>query len=451
MSAVAGYRRRVGTRAVSVANIARRALPPAALATVTLAAPFGAHAQEWPPSVPDERPAPSGSVKLDAVAQHGLTEKWAWRKRLAEKGVVLAAHLYSQVSVNARGYRGSGVAYAQQADFKATLDLAKLGVTEGTLRVMFSDRVGHTIQDRTGAYIEDQNFYGQGQNFRFDELSYERSFAGGDVRVKGGFYAMGNDFGTLPYTCNFNNNGHCSHPLSLPTNSGWQDPPTGAWGARVKVQATDKLYVEAGAFDVTPDRKLPGDGFNLGFPHTTGVIIPVELGYVSGESARDYPATIKIGAYYDSSRVADIAVPTRTRGGRGGVYLEAAKQVWKARPGSVQGLALFGIVTRSDAATALFQTYYEAGLSFRGPLGSRGDDVLSVGWVLGQINGRLSRAGRDAGQPPKSSEQLVELNYAAQATRWLLVRPAVQYAIRPGALATRPNTVLFTLHVQATL
>ncbi len=434
------------------AHPVRLAQPLARLLAILLALPTIARAQEWPPgaSEPDGSTAPS-APKVDVVVQHGLTEKWALRTRLTERGVVLTAHVYAQTSANASGYRGSGAAYTQQVDLSAKIDMAKLGITAGTLRIMLSDRTGHTIQDRTGAYIQDQTFYGQGQNLRVDELSYERLFHGGSVSLKGGFYPMGNDFGSLPYTCNFSNTGHCSHPLSLPTDSGWRNPPTGAWGGRVKLRPTNGLYVQAGAFDVTPDRELPPNGFNLGFPHTTGVIVPVEIGYVSGETANDHPVTIKVGAYYDSSRVPDVAAATRAHKGRSGLYLEVARQVWKVRPGSVQGIALFGILTRGDAATALFRNFYEAGLSFRGPLRGRGDDVLSLGWVLAQINGRLGRAEQGAGEPARSSEQLVELNYGAQVTRWLLLRPAVQYAIRPGALATRPNTAIFTLHVQATL
>ena len=48
-------------------------------------------------------------------------------------------------------------------------------------------------------------------------------------------------------------------------------------------------------------------------------------------------------------------------------------------------------------------------------------------------------------------EQMVELNYGIQATPWLLIRPTVQYVIRPGAYATRPDTSVFVLHMQATL
>ena len=51
-----------------------------------------------------------------------------------------------------------------------------------------------------------------------------------------------------------------------------------------------------------------------------------------------------------------------------------------------------------------------------------------------------------------SGEQLLELNYGAQVTPWLLLRPDLQYIIEPGAFygAKRSNALVAGLQVKAT-
>jgi porin len=387
---------------------------------------------------------------LDKVAQTSLFDDVAWRQKLEADGVTLVGRAYWEPAANLQGYKGAGAASAEEFDFGVTLDLKKLHWSDGgTVRILFSKRWGDAVQnEHTGAYIQNQAFWGQGQNFRLDEISYERTFLNDHLDVKGGFYSMGNDFGGLSYVCNFDNNGNCGHPLGLLYGSGWLDSPTGAWGGRLKWGAPTGWYVQAGIYDVTPERKQPQGGFDLGFEHTTGFITPVEIGYVLGKTSADYTGVYKIGFYRDSSRTPDMGDPTHLANQRTGGYIQAAQQVWKMYPGRAQGLGIFGVATLSDPQTGLFRTTYEAGASLRGAFG-RDDDIISVTWIDLNVNDRIRQLQREEGKPLQGDEQMVEVNYGWQARRWLLIRPAIQYVIRPGAYANRPNTVVFAGHVQA--
>jgi porin len=421
-------------------------LAPAAAHGQKVEEPGQAEAQERESNAPAQSPQP-----LDSVTQTPLFADMDWRRRLADEGVALTTRFYWEPAINERGYKGSGFDSAQELDFGVVLDLKKLRWSEeGTVRILFSWRSGDAIQnDFTGAYIQNQAFWGQGQNFRLDEISYERTFLDRRLDVKGGFYSLGNDFGGLSYVCNFNNNGNCGHPLGLLYGSSWLDSPTGAWGGRLKWTDPSGWYIEAGTYDVTPVRKQPKGGFILGFDHTTGLIAPVEIGYVRGKTPADYPGTFKVGFYYDSSRTPDMANPGHLVAQRTGGYVQAAQQIWKLRPGRVQGLSIFGVATLSDPQTGLFRTTYEAGASLRGAFG-RDNDVISVGWVGLNVNDRIRELQRSEGKAVQSEEQLVEVNYGWQAAPWILIRPAFQYVIRPGALATRPDTAVFAAHVLAT-
>lgn len=394
--------------------------------------------------------APAQSQPLDKVNQTPLFANVGWREKLEEDGVTLVGRFYWEPARNERGYKGAGAASAEEVDFGATLDLRKLHWSdEGTVRILFSSRWGDAIQNKfTGAYIQNQAFWGQGQNFRIDEISYERTFLDKRLDLKAGFYSMGNDFGGLSYVCNFDNNGNCGHPLGPLYGSGWLDSPTGAWGGRLKWTAGAGWYVQGGIYDVTPERKQSYGGFDLGFKHTTGFITPFEIGYVLGKTPADYTGLYKIGFYYDSSQTPDMANPKYLVGQRTGGYVQAAQQIWKMHPGRIQGLGIFAVATLSDPQTGLFRTTFEAGASLRGMFG-RDDDIISASWIGLNINDRIRDLQRREGKPVQSEEQMIEVNYTWQVARWLLIRPAVQYVIRPGAYATRPDTVVFAGHVQA--
>lgn len=396
--------------------------------------------------------ASSDSRPMDSVPQIPLTHGWIGRQWLLDHGVDLTAHVIVEPGVNTDGYKGHGVTSAQSIDFGAIIDTEKLLGFEGTVRVVLSDRFGHAIQERyTGAYIQDQAYWGQGQNFRFDELSYERLFLDHRLSIKGGFYSMGNDFGGLPNVCNFNNNGQCGHPLGPIYSSGWLDNPTGQWGARVKWTDPSGWYAQAGVYDVNPSRKQSNSGFKLSFEGTTGAYVPVEMGFVHGQSPREYPGTYKIGFYLDTSNAPVLGEAGQTANHRTGEYIQAEQRIWKPSSDTVRGISAFVVATQADATTGLMRNSWEAGLSWRGPIPNREDDFLSLAWTCLDISDRERRTEEAANKPGQTNEQLYELNYGVQITPWLVIRPAAQYVIRPGAYANRPDSFVFTLHLQATL
>jgi porin len=389
---------------------------------------------------------------VDSVPQTPLTTDWSVRHWLEQYGVNLTGHIIIEPGVNSDGYKGSGVTSAQHIDLGAIIDTGKLLGFDGTARVVFSDRFGHAIQERfTGAYIQDQAYWGQGQNFRFNELSYERLFLDHRLSIKGGFYSMGNDFGGLPYVCNFNNNGQCGHPLGPIYSSGWLDNPTGQWGVRFKWNDPSGWYAQVAVYDVNPSRKQADNGFQVSFAGTTGEFVPVEIGFAHGKTPADYPGTYKIGFYLDTSNAPVLGATDEEASHRTGEYIQAAQKIWKPDEYTVRGLSVFGVATRADAATGLMRHSWEAGLSWRGTLANRDDDVVSFAWTRLDISDRVRRTEELAGKPPQTNEQLFELNYGAQLAPWFLLRPAIQYVVRPGAYATRPDSLVFTLHVQATL
>lgn len=141
---------------------------------------------------------------------------------------------------------------------------------------------------------------------------------------------MGNDFGALPDTCNFNSTGQCGHPRGPVYSSRWLDNPTGQWGARLKWSGRSGWYAQAGVYDVDPMRRLPSNGFKLSTSGNTGLFFPVEPGYIRGQALSDYTGTHKFGAYLDTSNAPRLGESDASYAKhRNAYYVQLAQRIWK--------------------------------------------------------------------------------------------------------------------------
>ena len=398
-----------------------------------------------------EQPAPVQPPSLDSVGQRPLFADLEARKWLAEKGVTLAGRITLQPAANFGGYKGNGFSLVHQSNFSAAFDLERLGVVPGgTFKIGLTDRLGDSVNvNRTGSLIFTQGFYGQSESVRLSELSYEQILLDKKLAIKVGFAPMGADFGKLPYICNLMNSGICGHALGPTYSSGWRNDPTGQWGVRVKWTSKSGWYLQAGAYDVTPIRITPGHGFYLGFEGVTGAYFPIEAGYSWGKSPSDYAGTIRVGAYYDTSKAPLLGRPSAFVKGRSGLILQGAQQLWKPEANTVRGIAVFGVFTIADKASGLIRRNYEIGASWRGMLASRPDDIASIGWVRLNVNDHVNDGALLSQR--RTNEQMFEVNYGFQVAPWLIARTVLNYNIRPGGYPGRQNAFMVAAHIQATL
>jgi porin len=101
----------------------------------------------------------------------------------------------------------------------------------------------------------------------------------------------------------------------------------------------------------------------------------------------------------------------------------------------------------SDPNTALISTYVDGGIVRHGTFATRPNDSLAIGFAEMNFNPRLQQlqlALRGAGYvvPYNGSESVVEMNYGWQATKWLVVRPGMQYVLNPKGEETNPQAGL---------
>ena len=80
---------------------------------------------------------------------------------------------------------------------------------------------------------------------------------------------------------------------------------------------------------------------------------------------------------------------------------------------------------------------------YNGPVPSRPQDGVAFGFVYTKVSDPFQTIGIPPGAPSLGSEKAVELNYAAQVTRYFLVQPVFQYYVGVGGNSRVPNAAVF--------
>lgn len=394
------------------------------------------------------------------LSQKTMTGNWnGARKKLESIGISPHGYYIGDFADAVSGGKRQGDGYAQEVNFGANVDLNRLaGLKGGKLHINFDLRYGHSVTTQDiGNVLQVQQDFGAGETLRLAEISYKQSFDKNFIDTQVGFFPIGNDFASTTLLCDFQNVGFCAHPQNLPDSSGWSDYPTGKWGGVIKMNVKRNFYVEAGVADVNPGYYAHTNGLKVSLSGSTGALIPVEVGVTTALGSARLPGHYKIGAYYDTSSTANVAIADRVDNGRYGAYLLADQMLFSFDGTNKRGLIGFAQASFSDPRTAVFANTLAAGFVAEGPFASRPHDFFDVGYVRAGINHRAINAEsiklaaeRLPNYGLEEGEGIVEVGYGLQATPWLLIHPNVQYVDNPGAFSYKhtPNAWVFGLQTK---
>ena len=390
-----------------------------------------------------------------------LTGDWGGeRQKLIDKGVKLTGDYNSETFSNLHGGIKHGTRYSQQVRIGAQFDLSKiLGTADaGRVQITVNDRRGHSAsEDLVGNRLPIQENAG-GNYTRLSEFSYQRTLFSEDLTTKLGFLPMGNDFGGMPLLTNFVNAGFCAHPLTQSNGSGWTNYPTGHWGGELRYTVSPALTLQTAVFQVNPEyNSRSSEAFSMTTKGTTGAIMPLEAIFTNNAWLN---GQYKVGWYYDTSNTRKIG-STQKASNRTGAYVLVDQAIWRDEQDPESVLRAFGQAASSNAATSPMSHWYSVGLVKQKPFASRPKDSIAFAYGRAVFNSRSRDVQEAAASSPEqadmiagldSGEQLLELNYGAQVTPWLLLRPDLQYIIEPGAFygASRSNALVAGLQVKAT-
>jgi porin len=205
-------------------------------------------------------------------------------------------------------------------------------------------------------------------------------------------------------------------------------------------------------------RNASGTSFRIG----DGVFAIVEAAYALNQAkdATGLPGTYKLGAWYNSQTFADqrfdkaglsLANPAssgiaRQHNGDYGIYAVADQMVWRKDESGDQGLGVFLRLSGSPDDRNLIDFYADGGVTYKGLIEGRDDDVLGLGIAYAHISGTATDLDRDAqifgnpARPLRDDETAIELTYKAQLSPWWSLQPDLQYIIHPGGNIPNPVT-----------
>jgi porin len=376
--------------------------------------------------------------------QPTLTGDWGGvRTNLENHGISFNLSYINQLASDFSGGERQGSDFAQQASVDAIIDLEKIaGLRGGTIDIGFDQRFGRsTVADFVGSKIPDQFVEGAGENFRVTSLSYTQIFDRGFITTEVGDYSMGNLYGNDKFFCNFESNAFCGHMTAQPNDSnGWSDYPVARWGGNITLKPTSNSYIQAGVFESNPSNATFPDGLKISLSGSTGVIIPVQLGVTTAFFG--LPGHYNIGAYYDTSSIADVVIPEKIDTGRYGGYVIFDQMLISFSHDNERGLYVFGSYTHTDNRTTEIPQQIVGGFDIQGPLASRPRDFVDIGVSNISVNHRLivaenaTLADQDITDfQLEQGETDIEAGYGFQAAPWLLIHPNIQYIGNPGAFS----------------
>ncbi|GLQ66600.1 carbohydrate porin [Gluconobacter kondonii] len=377
------------------------------------------------------------------------------RKYLSNHGVDIGFYWMSEPAGNPVGGRKQDVKFTQHWDANMVVDMGRLlGWQGGTFKFHVINRSGGGLSDHViGNWMTVQQIYGAGQDNRVAELSYTQLTAHKRLELKVGYSPIGNDFGREIYGCDFMNVALCAHPMTLSYDSGWRNNPKGQWGFKIRGNLPQTFYVSTGIYQSDQYNGRHDNGFKLTFTGT-GVVVPFEAGWEPDKRIGMLPGHYRIGGYYDNSHLPDayyniynqpagiFGKGFRLDKGHYGFYGMFDQQLTKFDNDPNRGIVIWGGAGYSNPqmSVAVYQIAAQASVLFLGPFRSRPKDLIGLAWGYLEGNPRHQDYLQESALIHKTPfmrathEQLVEIDYGAEITPWLNLRPNLQYIIHPSGM-----------------
>jgi len=182
--------------------------------------------------------------------------------------------------------------------------------------------------------------------------------------------------------------------------------------------------------------------YEAGFTHDAQDL----AGQTSHLDRKTYPGIYKFGAAYNGGKFTNAAGIESS--GNYLIYGMANQAVYRSDAGSNRGLdATIGFDWSADDVNRE-NSQITAGVRYNGPIPSRLQDGVALGFVYTKIGDPFQSVDVPLGMPLLGSERAIELNYAAQLKPYLLFQPVFQYYWDVGGNSHIPNAAVLGFRVK---
>ena len=391
---------------------------------------------------------------------------------LARQGVNVQIDAVTEFAGNVSGGIKQGATFANQVGVQADINWERLaGLTGLSTHVIVVSRSGSSDSALFGDNFSPvQEVYGSGGNVLLHLVSAyaQETLAGGRLDVAAGRMNVENDFASSPIYCNFVNNGLCGDPKALPGGDrGHSAFPDAVWAARVQILPTSDTYIRTGVYQVNQGLYSDANfrtGFKLDDSQTSGVYLPIELGWIASLGPDKLPGHYKLGFGYDTSsgyedfgnELAATGVPgftAKSRSGNTQMWVLADQMLVRSGPGDGDGLVALAGFIHNDPNNSVYAEQYYAGAVERGFWKARPKDAIGLLFMYDTVSGRLGSVqeleamqGLPLGNGAtgvQRREMILETNYDIQVFRGVNVEPDFQYVFRPNAQSSIKDAAVF--------
>ena len=445
-------------------------------------------AQQQPPQTagsPATQPQQAWSTNIGPLysapfgTDHLLGDWLGARTWLENQGIDVGVNYFGQTAAVVTGPK-QGIDNTSQIGLSIDLDGEKLiGLPGFAIHSVIVQRNGRSASDE---FLDDdldavQQIFGGGGNVvaHLVYLYAEQTLYNGRLDFAAGRLPVGNYFASSPLYCEFMNVIFCGNPHPLPVYPGEPDWPAATWGGMGRVIVAPTVYVMAGLFQVNPSF-----GGNSGWQWfqsgSTGLSVPVEVGWVPSFGPNHLIGHYKFGFDWDTSSYPDLFVgsdgqpialtgqPGQPHNGRGMYYVLADQMLVRNGDGDTNGLIAFGGFVHADRDTSPLENQVFGGVSETASFIGRPKDLLGFAASWFQVSGALTGTqqleqefglpltGGGLGTPlgVQSSEAELEAMYTAAVYRGVSLEPDIQYIIHPGGTSRRPNALVIGLTTNVT-
>jgi porin len=379
-------------------------------------------------------------------------------QQLLDQGISINSTYVGEFASNPAGGQRHGSTYVDEFSLGADLDLGRLvDLRGGSLGILFTNRDG---TDLSGKDINDSLFvqekFGDGQTYQLTMLTYSQTLFGGLVQTRIGRDDITYNFALQPGACLYYQTfAICDNPgiSLLDVNDGSSYWPEATWGGLVQINPTPDLYAKVGVYQDLPALNPRIDhGFDWSGDNGNGVQFGGEIGYSSTQPNALLPDRLVFGTIDDFGHYSANFFSPNQQYGRGLIYLQANKTVYRPDPSSDRGLYLLGGVYTGTAGDSQRADYsWQIGAIYKGLIPSRPADnaavqVTGIHYTKDLIDALFQERLAEGGSGrPQSEMTMGELNYTMQVTPWLNVTPNLQYIWKPDGMGavTDPGGLAF--------
>jgi porin len=426
---------------------------------------------ESSPSPPQSNPEIQQDVQSKEKAHHAdiwhrkyLFGDWnGKRMTLERKGITFDFYYMADALGNPYGGRA---------------DLGVWGRIRGTMDVDFSKftnwqgltfhitglwQYGTDLSNQYTFTVVNSSSLPSAHTLRGDSYYFQQYLLHNKLALRGGQIAGYDTYGNSEYGASFINLALGYAHINLNPGFFLAFNPAGVPSFEVKVLPTHHFYAKGMVQSEERDPyRIDPSGFTF---HLGGPVVVTETGYIHNpprpphgtgtmgsepfikdSETGNYPGVYRFGAGYNPHNFLD-PLTGRSSPGNYLLYWQISQAVY--RMGKVgedrnRGLDLIYSQDYAPGDVTQYNQQIMAGARWLGVFPRHwSNDSLALGYVHTSVGSHYREAQLLAGKPKLTSENLIEVNYLANLTPWLIIQPVVQWFVQPGADASR-STVFVT-------